>query len=310
MRFVWILLAYTSLLGSVENSITPLLEKYELIENLPEKKFTQSQFQEIKEALSHKQERIRIMSYNMLFNLYDHNLAEINRWEQRLPRLVELIRETNPDIINTQELWPEQLADLEAQLKDEYSVVAYPNDETYAIFYKRNRFELVASEPSDPIVTATLKDMITDKVLAVFNTHLAFSNKEKREKEARDLLQKTADLSCATLVTGDLNTFPARLENEKFPFYDGDYILRLLTSKNLKNAKDLSLIGHFGPISTFTNDPSDILPFQGTGTPGVFLDHVLVSPEIQVLTHAVQPGTVDGHFPSDHLPVIVDFLVN
>ena len=69
-------------------------------------------------------------------------------------------------------------------------------------------------------------------------------------------------------------------------------------------------MGHLGPIVTFTNSPENGVPFKGTGTPGIFLDHILVSKGLSVLIHAVQPGTVGGYFPSDHMPVLIDFVVD
>lgn len=107
---------------------------------------------------------------------------------------------------------------------------------------------------------------------------------------------------------GDLNTFPHRLDLDKLPFYDGDYAHRLFTQGGLKDAASLSLLGHLGPYSTFTNHPGSGFPFRGTGTPGVFLDHIYVSKGLTVLIHAVQGGTVNGLFPSDHMPVIIDCL--
>lgn len=109
---------------------------------------------------------------------------------------------------------------------------------------------------------------------------------------------------------GDLNTFPNRIDLDRLPFLDGDYIHRILTQTILHDARDVSLLGHLGPISTFTNNPPDIQKFQGTGTPGVFLDHIYVSKEITVLIHATQPVTVGGGYPSDHMPVFIDFTLN
>ena len=93
------------------------------------------------------------------------------------------------------------------------------------------------------------------------------------------------------------------------PFFDGDYIHRILTKGSLRDTRELSLLGHVGPISTFTNDPDDVHPFQGRGTPGVFLDHIYATKDVTILLHAVQPATVQGEFPSDHMPLIVDFII-
>jgi len=157
-----------------------------------------------------------------------------------------------------------------------------------------------------------LKDLKTDKIIHVFNTHMPLSNIEKREANAHiiaDIIETYA-MQTAVIFTGDLNTFPTRLDLTGFPFYDGDYIHRILSKGSLKNSRERSLLCHFGSISTFTNSSTDVMPFQGTGTPGIFLGYIYVSKKVTVLTHAVEQGTVDGHFPSDHMPILIDFLIN
>src|SRR5271155_494224 len=84
-------------LSAVENSIIPLMERMELPENLSRKKYTSNQALEILSALSRREERIRVVTYNVLFNLNDSKLEEENRWPQRLPRVVEVIEEIKPD---------------------------------------------------------------------------------------------------------------------------------------------------------------------------------------------------------------------
>ncbi len=313
-RLVFIFLFLTSVcLGAVENSVIPVMEKFEQIENLPEQKFTKNQFSEISAALSHSDEKIRLVTYNMLFDLYDHDLEEVNRWPQRMPRVVELVRSMQADIVNTQELYPSQFEDLSAAL-EEFTFFAgqkVSGGESYGIFYRTDRFELISEEVNYPLATVQLKDIKTGKEVYVYNTHMPFSNMEQRETNARLIAEVLEPLAQdnALVFTGDLNTFPGMLEMDKFPFYDGDYIQRILSQGSLKNSQSVSLLGHFGPLSTFTNTGTETSPFQGTGTPGVFLDHVFVSPKVQVLTHGVECGTVEGHYPSDHMPVVVDFLV-
>jgi endonuclease/exonuclease/phosphatase family metal-dependent hydrolase len=82
-----------------------------------------------------------------------------------------------------------------------------------------------------------------------------------------------------------------------------------LTANNLIDARTISLLGHFGPLGTFTNRPGDGVPFKGTGTPGVFLDHIFVSKDIAVIAHAVEPVTFNNLFPSDHMPLFIDFII-
>lgn len=300
---------------AVENSVIPVMETFECVENLPLQKFTKNQFSEISTALEKKEELIRLVTYNMLFNLYDHNLNEENRWPNRLPRIVELIHEMRPDIISTQELYPMQVQDLVNLIGDEFSFFPGQKDndgESYGIFYRRDRFELLSSQFDYPLSIVQLKDLKTDKIVYVFNTHMPLSNIEKREANAHKIAQVIEPFAeqTAVIFTGDLNTFPGRLDLKNLPFYDGDYIHHILSKGSLKNSYQESLLGHFGPISTFTNNGTGTKPFEGTGTPGIFLDYIYVSKKVTVLTHAVEQGTVDGHFPSDHMPVLIDFLIN
>ncbi len=300
---------------AVENSIIPVMERFECIENLPSQKFTKQQFSEIVNALEKKEEKIRLVTYNMLFNLYDHNLEEENRWPNRVPRIVELIHEMRPDIINTQELYPAQVQEIVNLIGDGFSFFPGQKDEdgeSYGIFYRTDRFELLSSQIDYPLSMVQLRDLKTDKIIHVFNTHMPLSNIEKREANAHKISQVIEPFAeqTAVIFTGDLNTFPGRLDLTDLPFYDGDYIHRILSKGSLKNSHQESLLGHFGPISTFTNSSTDVKPFQGTGTPGIILDYIYVSEKVTVLTHAVELGTVDGHFPSDHMPVLIDFLIN
>ncbi len=308
----------------VENSIIPTMEKYETIENLNPAKFSRNQFKEIGTSLSHLDEKIRIVSYNVLFNIYDHNLDEVNRWPQRLPRIVAQIEEMQPDIIGVQELYPSQLTDLMPHLDHTYAFFSREceNNELNGIFYRKDRFKVIDSQilsmtgtledpGSDNLTMLQLEDIKTGKQLGVFNTHMAFSKVDKRDAQARFIaeLLEVKSSEFPVVFTGDLNTFPSRMDLTKLPFYDGDYVHRILTQGCLRDAKDVSVLGHVGPISTFSNQGEDSQPFKGNGTPGVFLDHIYVSQGAEVLIHAVQPGTVEGHYPSDHLPVLMDCVV-
>lgn len=314
LRFVISIFIPTVVFAEVEHSVIPMMEYYECIENLPSTKFTKNQFSEICSALEKKEEKIRIVTYNMLFDLYDHNLDEENRWPSRLPRIVELINEMRPDIICTQELYPSQVQDIVNLIGEEFSFFngqKYEDGESFGIFYRNARFKLLSSKLAYPLSVVQLKDLKTDKIIHVFNTHMPFSNIEKREAHAyniAEIIEPYAEQT-AVIFTGDLNTFPGRLDLDDLPFYDGDHIHRILSKGCLKNSRDLSLLGHLGPISTFTNKSPEIKPFQGTGTPGIILDYIYVSKKVTVLTHAVEQGTVNGHFPSDHMPVLIDCLI-
>lgn len=307
-----------SVIEAIENSIIPIMEKFESIENLSEQKYPQEQFAKIRCALKKKRKNIRITSYNMLFNLFDQNLAPENRWPERLPRIVELINDMDPDIIAPQELQPDQVQDLLPFLENKYRFFSINSSEgeQNGVFFKKKRFcvlkkAIFLMQPTTATLTMVqLKDRKTSKSLAICNAHFAFSNIENRNSQAHFVAKKVALIvkEMPVLFMGDLNTFPNR-PDMNFPALDGDFVNKILTKKTLRDSIDVSVIGHVGPIATFTNKDGDVQPFQGTGTPGVFLDHIYVSKGITVLIHAVQPATVDGHFPSDHMPVVIDCVL-
>ena len=311
--FVLLFILFATFTTAAENSIVPLMESFEIAENLPKQKFTNNQFKEISATLEKKDEKIRLVTYNMLFDLYDYNMVEANRWPRRLPRIIDLIHTMNPDIIATQELYPKQAREISDALSNEFSFFPGQKDsdgESYGIFYRKERFILISGEVLYPLTHLELKDLKTEKIVHIFNTHMPYADINKREDHTQKIVKIIEPYAQknGVIFTGDLNTFPSRLDLTGLPFYDGDYITRILTGGSLKNSETVSLIGHFGPISTFTSNGIDGRAFQGTGTPGVILDHIYVSPQITVLTHATEPGTVDGHYPSDHMPVIIDFI--
>lgn len=325
LPFLFPLLTSALNIEAIENSIIPQMEKFEKIENLPASRYSKRQFANIASILERKDERIRVATYNVLFDLYDHNLEEVNRWPQRLPRIVELIEEMEPDLLGVQELYRHQFKQLMPYLEKDFAFYARAceDGELNGIFYRKERFEVVDRQiwfmtqtpeipSSETLTMLQLKDLKTGQVLAVFNTHLAFSKIEKRDFQARFIAKKIALFAnkMPVILMGDMNTFPHRLDLAGLPFYDGDEVHRIFTSKYLRDAKEMSKLGHVGPIGTFTNASDSGVPFRGTGTPGVFLDHIYVSHGINVLLHAVQPGTVEGHFPSDHMPVLMDCLIN
>lgn len=323
LRILFFFCLIFSSLFAVENSIVPLIEKYEEAGNLPLHKFSLNQQREIVDVLKCKKEKVRFVSYNMLFDLHDDQLSECNRWSKRLPRIVELVDEMQPDVMGTQELYNGQMKGLLSHIGIYYEFYGKPccDGEMNGIFFKKSRFVLlegkvwymkIASENDcDTLTMVHLKDRKTGKEFAVFNTHLAFSKVNKREAQARFIANEIKPIidKMPVIFMGDLNTFPCRFNLEKLPFYDGNYIHRILTSASLNEATELSVLGHLGPIATFTNASDDGVPFTGLGEPGVFLDHFYVSSKVKVLIHAVQPGKVEGYFPSDHMPIIMDALI-
>ena len=82
----------TTLLFSLENSIVPQIETLEAGKEIDSKKYAAQQYEEILSAIARKKERIRIVTYNILFNLFDDTLEEPYKWPQRLPRVIKAFK--------------------------------------------------------------------------------------------------------------------------------------------------------------------------------------------------------------------------
>lgn len=311
----------------INNSIIPLIDWAEKIEHLDSNKYTKHQYAAICHALKNVQNKIRIVTYNMLYNIQDDDLDEFDRWPLRRPRLVKLIQWMNADIICSQELHRVQLDELMKEIGETYQVYGKENKdkgEIDCILFKPERFDLLESkiwkiQPNIPLayphtlVKILFKDRKTGKQFIVFNTHLPYFSPDQREFSInfiKEKLQEAAD-RFPVIFAGDFNTIPQRLDIQNLPFLDGDYLLQQLDQGPLINTLNTALLGHLGPLGSFTTSPdsNDGKSFKGSGVPGIVLDHIYANRQATILVHAIEPAKIDQHFPSDHMPVIVDFLV-
>lgn len=328
------LISLSTLNANVEKSIITTLDTLRLIKNIDPKKYSQNQYKVISDALEHKTSIIRVATYNMMFDRYDHLLPAPYRWNERIKRLVAMIEDMHADLICFQELYPKQISELLDEIGDDY-VLAGPipcqdedPQEVNGIFIRKGRFQCqkvstwyISETPKEPssdpfskeqktVTEAHLTDWVSGKELVVLSTHTTFGSADSREYAAKTLANYIEPI-CKTkpvILAGDFNSFASRVDEPLLPFYDGNYMLKILTSKSLRNSRDAALIGTLGPLSTYTNKDGALMPFQGSGTPGVFLDHIFVAGPLLVLLQAVQPATVSGHYASSHMPVVIDCI--
>jgi endonuclease/exonuclease/phosphatase family metal-dependent hydrolase len=304
---------------SITDSIIPWVEKVQDLSQLNKAKYAEAQFEEISEVLSHKEERIRLATFNILRSDLAYDYAEIHQWEHRLPRVIATIQEMDADVLGVQEMDLKQRDDLMAYLKDTYSFYGVPrkDGELAGIFYRKDRFEVKKQEAiqipgiekEQLLHVLELRDIKTGKSFRMHNLHNTFSRINLRQKEVAFIADLLKSHTVPVIYTADVNSFPNRPDLINLPAYDGDYVHRTFTRYDLKDAQEVSILGHVGPLSTFTNKPGNKVGFSGQGEPGVILDHIYVSPEIAVFVHACQPVRVNGHFPSDHIPVLMDFYI-
>lgn len=311
------------LLGKVEFSILPEME--EIYHKDLGKRVNRFQKLLIHQAREHENEKLRVITYNMLYNLPDAEakLPAKHRWEERKVRLKDYVLFAKADIIGSQELQEDQVKDLMNFVSDDYDYYGEKIRENEgrgdinAIFYKKGRFELLKGETrlfphevyQNGFTICHFKDRVTDRDFIVVNTKLSFGDAERRIDEALQLLDfvKSSPQDVPILLTGDLNTFPC-IQHQRNPFLDGDYTLKILESTTLKHARSQSIFGHFGPLCSLTTSKFTLKPFAGPQLTGFIFDHIFVNPFIEVLTHGIDVAKVNGEFPSDHFPVVVDIF--
>jgi endonuclease/exonuclease/phosphatase family metal-dependent hydrolase len=287
------------------------------------KKINNRQRESMHHAAQHQNQKLRVMTYNMLYNekSAENLLPENHRWNARKPRLLEYLAFAKVDLIGSQELQEDQVKEVMDALKNDYlyygekTRINEGRTDTNAIFFNPKRLELIDSKTiayenrtgDNAFTYCRFKDKILNKNFSVINTKLTWGNTERRLAEASQLSQFASLLPPdePILVIGDFNLFPF-LEHKNNLFFDGTFIESVLTENNLREAKNISIFGHFGPLCSITNSRKNLAPFVGPELTGFILDHIFVNDLVGIIAHGIDTARVNGKFPSDHFAVIAD----
>lgn len=253
---------------------------------------------------------VRAVSYNVRFD----NPEDEYSWDERFDRVVEMIRELDPDVLGIQEAMPNQYDDLREEL-DEFGWHAAGREdgdregEMVPIAWRRDRFEALdtgefwLSETPDepgsigwdadlPRVTmwTRLRDRETDEELWHYNTHFDHIGERARLESARILRERAGEHvvdGLPVVVTGDFNAPPFSdpycvvvedAEADDPPLVDARQV-----------ADDVS-----GPEGTFHEFSPDLQDR---------IDYVFVPESVPVREYRAVPDQV-GAYRSDHLPLL------
>jgi endonuclease/exonuclease/phosphatase family metal-dependent hydrolase len=255
---------------------------------------------------------LRFMTYNIRLDLASDGE---NSWAHRRGWVAAQIEWLRPDLFGMQEVLPAQKADLIAALP-RYRFVGGGREgddrgEASPLAFDPRRFDLLESglfwlspTPDKPskgwdaaynrIVTwARLRMRGAPQSLLVINTHWDHIGAVARKESALQISRWIATHArhCErVLVSGDFNT---ELASEP---------LQLLVGSGLRDARGASRTPPFGPAGTFNgfrNPPEDART----------IDHFLLGEGVQVERYLVLSQLIDGRWPSDHFPVIVDLSI-
>ncbi|MEI6456268.1 MAG: endonuclease/exonuclease/phosphatase family protein [bacterium] len=260
---------------------------------------------------------LKVMTFNIRYNNPNDGPFA---WQVRMPMVINVIQQENPDILCCQEVLYDQVNDLQHVLPG-YQWTGVGRDdgnrsgEFVPIFYNMDRFNMKAKgtfwlseTPNSPgtkswdaacnrIVTwVKIKDMRFKKNIFIFNTHFDHQSKLARSESASLLLSAIRQIAGDdwVIVCGDFNDT------------EGSEMYNILTggamNLTLINTTRISRQEPSGPDYTFIGFP--FKPEKGNTIDFIFTRN---NKSATVLEHRVITYNVDGRYPSDHLPVIVNF---
>jgi len=254
------------------------------------------------------------MSYNIRVAVDEG----INSWENRKEKVASMIRFHRADVIGLQEALKEQIEDL-LELLPEYSWHGVGRDdgkekgEYSAILFRTGKFQLLGgstfwlSETPDTvsvgwdaalprIVTwVLLKENESQRMFYHFNTHFDHVGIEARKNSAKLILEKIKEITSgktsaeSVVITGDFNSRP---ESDVYK----------IMAEEFSDAKNISKNGHYGSSISFNG-------FGKSLEEGNRIDCIFVNDQIIVKQHGIIGETFEGNYPSDHMPVIAEIVI-
>lgn len=299
--------------GDIQNSILPMIEHCEFLENAPITKYSHNQYREIMNTLMLKSDRIRVISYNIFGNI------SYLTWPERLSAIVQTIENLQPDIFALQGLDRHQWKDFRNFMDPIYSFYVNEDNssqEVNAICYRNDRFQMLDQnsfhfeqhpaakhihQQIKAISMLQLNDRKTSHVCAIFNTRLTISLPSQQETELNFLKNMMTPFvkQMPVILTGYFNTCVSRdLPNLN---YNKNYTNRILTNNFLKDSQKKAVLGHLGPITSATC-------YLEAGIEA-YPSCIYVSDQIDVLIHAVEVGKTGEYYPSQDLPIIIDLII-
>lgn len=250
----------------------------------------------------------------MTFNLkYDFVDSGEQGWNNRLEKLVKIIKDNNPIILGTQEGLNHMLIDLENKLEDynyigegregkelgEYNAIFY-NKEKVEVKYWRQFWlsetpEIVGSKSWDTacerICTyGRFKNKETLEEVMIYNTHLDHVSEEARAEGIKLISDKCKENNLENrlpfLIMGDFNCIGS------------DEVFNVIKSYEDENFKVINLHETIENeiLGTFHN-------FTGIVEEGP-IDFILISKEFYCEKLYSDERKIGDSYPSDHYPVV------
>ena len=270
------------------------------------------------QSCDNKPVELTIMTYNIRM---DHPRDSLNNWAYRKDVAAQIIKNYNVDIVGTQEVLKNQMADLKERLPEYEAIGVGRTDgksegEYCALFYKKDKFKEIKSgtfwlsetpevagskgwdAACERVATwAFLEDIVTGKRVFAINTHLDHVGKDARINGVTLMMEKAHKIAgnLPVILTGDFNADP---ESDVIK-----YVTDEKTLNSLKTTRDHALENR-GKSSTFHDFGRK--PEETRSC----IDYIFVSKDTEVLAYEVIDDKLDGVYLSDHNPVVSKIRIN
>jgi endonuclease/exonuclease/phosphatase family metal-dependent hydrolase len=253
---------------------------------------------------------LRVMTFNVRVRTF---IDLFDNWTSRRDLLAQTVRQSDPDILGTQECLAEQSDYLRQELAD-YDFVGVGRDdgdrrgEMCALFFRRDRFEKIdaghfwlSQSPDVPgsrswgsaytrmATWVKLRQRGGGPTVCIVNTHFDVFSARARLESARLVRSKIQSLAAGLpcIVMGDFNDSP------------GSEAYRELLVNGIGPAM-ADAFRASNPISSAHEGTRH--DFSGRTT-GPRIDWIVVSREFQSVESSIVHASRNGKYPSDHFPV-------
>lgn len=253
----------------------------------------------------------------MTFNLRHASDIPPNTWAERRPVVSELLRQSAPDLVGTQEGLYAQLQDI-ARDRPEFSWIGLGREggsrgEFAAVFYRPSRLqplafdhfwlsdtpEVVGSKSwnSSCVRMATwvrFRDLQSGREFEFWNTHLDHESQHARERAAALIVQRVEkqNTTLPIVLVGDFNA-QARANPTYDLFMEAGWSDTWFQSAQRVGPNFASFHGYAAPVPD-----------------GPHIDWILTKGNVRADETRVVNFEINGQYPSDHFPVVAALRID
>lgn len=254
----------------------------------------------------------KVMTFNIRCGFCEQP-TDINHWSHRKALVADVIEKSGADLIGFQEAEQFQIDDLMGLLQgyEAYGIGREEGDrgERNTIFVRKSRFEVLEKStiwlsptPNQStlgwdaryrrtLTISRLRDKQTNKTINFYNAHFDHEGRIARYQSALAVLTEVAKHQGEPIIlTGDFNDRPG---------FDGHIAL----SEKLRDTAITSKAPHKGGDISFNGFGRDLRV-------GNKIDYIFASDNFIVKSSEIVAHLYDGHYPSDHFPIISELVLN